>query len=82
MLRCAPFLIFHEKTLTGFKSAVNIVWNFIQELDIFGCIPVQRKHEMNSLYFQGLTGPLHCSRGLSLVELTGDDNSAISTFVL
>ena len=33
----------------------------------------------DSLYFQGLSRLFYCSRGPSLVELTGDDNSATST---
>ena len=43
----------------GFKAAVNLVSNFIRELDVFGGVPVHKKHEIlvegpDSLFFQGL----------------------------
>ena len=62
------------------KAAVYLVWNFIEELDVFEAVPVRKKNEVldygrDSLYFQVFPGHLHFMRGHSLDVLTEHDDS-------
>ena len=50
-----------------------MVRNFIKELDVCGSVLVHKKHEIL------LKSRIRCIFRVSLVELTGDDNSATST---
>ena len=56
--------------------------HFYLELRVFWGVPVRKKTEIlesrrDSLYFQVFSGHFfYCLRGSSLVEMTGDDNSA------
>ena len=54
------------------------------ELDVFGDVPVNKKHQILSkgrilCTFQVFPAHFYCTRGPSLVELAGADNSTIIT---